>query len=105
MTHPMRPTAEQLNEWLAAALEAHPNGRVALIAGHVAHQAYAAGADDELEECAELLRTGFPGSLHGARRPAPPTPQQAALNALDQWGALLPDEVCATIRQGLEVEQ
>jgi hypothetical protein len=78
---------------------------VALIAGHVAHQAYAAGADDELEECAELLRTGFPGSLHEARRPAPPTPQQAALNALDQWGALLPDEVCATIRQGLEVAQ
>jgi hypothetical protein len=24
---------------------------------------------------------------------------------LDQWGALLPDEVCATIRQGLEVAQ
>ena len=102
MTHPMRPTPEQLTDWLAAALKVHPDGRPAVIAGHVAHQAYAAGADAELEECDELLRTGFPGSLRMNRRPAPPTPQQLALTALERNSLFIAAEDVDLIRQGLE---
>ena len=104
MTHPNGPTPEQLTEWLQQALEAHPDGKPALVGGFMAGKAWCAGADDELEEIEELLRTGFQGSLRMNRRPAPPSPREeamATLERLSQW--LNPDDV-ACIRRALEAD-
>lgn len=105
MTHPMKPTPEQLTEWLQQALEVHPGGKPGLIAGYVAHQAYAAGADAELEACCELTHdTGWVNTkrLREERRPAPLTPREQALKALERNSPWMPADDVQTIRQGLE---
>lgn len=88
MTHPMKPTPEQLTEWLQQALKVHPDGRAAVIAGHVAYQAYAAGADAELEACSEWAAANAwhkaDEALFCSRRLAPLTPREKALQALER---------------------
>lgn len=110
MSHAMKPTPEQLTEWLSAALTVHPDGRPAVIAGHVAYQAYAAGADAELDQCCEWAVANAwhkaDEALFRSRRPEPPTAQQLALEALERVAQMtwLPQEEIDAIRRGLEAE-
>lgn len=109
----MTPPPEQFGEWMAEAVKRNP-GSPGLIASYVADQAYAAGADAELEHCCSLLARRCEGGLnlysdigdwlYSARRPAPPSPQQQALDACAgalAAGRLSPDEA-ALIRVALE---
>lgn len=102
MSHPMRPTPEQLSEWLCAAVQAHGDENRIVIAEHVAHQAYAAGADAELEACDELIAAGGWEGLREARRPLPTTPQTRALMALQRVAKWADAGDIAIIREVLE---
>ena len=99
--HPMQPSPEQFQEWLAEACRLHSSGWPNHIAGHIADLAYAAGADAELEACcgwiesqsklgskffAPELRARFrcevSDRLRVDRRPKPPSLKQQVLNIL-----------------------
>jgi hypothetical protein len=117
MTHPMTPPPEQFCEWMAEAVKRNPSSPE-LIASYVADQAYAAGADAELNACCVWIESmsGLGGlmtsakfrctvsdQLRAARRPKP-TPQQRAIAALkqaEQSGHFSPEQV-DLIRVALE---
>lgn len=91
MTHPITPPPE-LVEQLEAAICMYEISLSQAIA-----EAYAAGADAELEACCEWLRQNvgrweIPEALHDARRPKPPSLKQritAAIKDGDERTALL----------------
>ena len=102
MTRPIGPTPEQLTEWLRMALEAHPDGKPALVGGFMACRGWNAGADAELQLCDELMqRSGWEG-LAAARRPVPPSAREQALKALERISGWLDTADVALIRQALE---
>lgn len=102
MTRPIGPTPEQLTEWLRMALEAHPDGKPALVGGFMACRGWNAGADAELELCDELMqRSGWEG-LAAARRPVPPSAREQALKALERISGWMDTADVALIRQALE---
>ena len=71
------------------------------------HNAFAAGADQELEACVEhLKRIWSPSdtidSLYTARRPKPPSLAEPALEALDRMDQLPTAEDQSVVRRALE---
>lgn len=102
MSHFMQPTAEQVSDWLCAAVQAKGKDNEIVIAEHVAHQAYAAGADAELEACDQLIAAGGWEGLREARRPLPTTPQTRALMALQRVAKWADAGDIAIIREALE---
>ena len=72
------------------------------------NQAYAAGADQELEACYKWLRDNGLyetriGHLRAARRPKPPSLKERALKALDDISiASFEQDAANTIREALE---
>ncbi len=104
MTRPIGPTPEQLTEWLQLALEAHPDGKPGLVGGFMACRAWNAGADAELEACDQLMeQSGWEG-LAAARRPAPPSPREQALAALERISGWLDTADVACIKRALTNE-
>jgi hypothetical protein len=89
----MKPTPEQFAEWLAEAKEGRPASELrtnsSFVLGKVAHLAYAAGADFELERCCEWMefQERLPGylanDLRKARRPEPPSLKEKALAEME----------------------
>lgn len=102
MTRPIGPTPEQLTEWLRMALEAHPDGKPALIGGYMAGRAWNAGTDAELEACDQLMKQSGWEGLAAARRPATPSPREQALAALERISGWLDTADVACIRQALQ---
>ncbi len=69
------------------------------------HNAFAAGADQELEECCKLLELSDPNArefLRTARRPKPLSLKEQALEALDRMDQLPTAEDQFIIRRALE---
>ena len=69
------------------------------------HNAFAAGADQELEACCEWLSTyghTYEIGLRAARRPKPPSLKEQALEALDRMDQLPTAEDQFIIRRALE---
>jgi len=97
--HPIAPPPDLLHNWCQ---ELKINGdRVDLLLIKAAQW----GADQELEECCELLRQkGVPAwsllRLH--RRPKPPSLKQEALEALSRRSTFTLDRDRDTIRRALE---
>ena len=105
MTRPIGPTPDQLTEWLQQALEAHPDGKPALIGGFMAGRAWNAGADAELHECDVLMEQNGWEGLAAARRPTPPSDRELALQALERSRQWLSPEDAACIERALEGER
>ena len=110
--HPMQPSAEQFGEWLAEACRQWLGGQRKVIAGIVARLAYAAGADEELEECIAWFDRHIPGyemvadKLRAARRPKPPSLKQQALKLVTDYRVPFyrySAEQTETIRRALEL--
>lgn len=100
--HPMLPTNEQLSQWESDWFSERENADALLI------NAYAAGADAQLQECVEWLHVNMFGrtarDLRSAMRPKPPSLKQQALEHLSQldFGAPPQPEQLITIRRALE---
>lgn len=99
--HPMQPTPEQFAEWLNTAMEGKPmeymHGKPGALAGDVARLAYAAGADAELEACADWTNENECTSSYGYELCAARRPPNVKQQALDDLGRLacqgaIPDE-------------
>jgi hypothetical protein len=106
--HPMQPSPEQFGEWLAEALRQFPAGPSGEIAAHVARNAYAAGADAQLEACKKWIGLAMPDRyverLHAAMRPKPLSLKRQACDALDaiEGDFNTVGDRAATIRRALE---
>lgn len=102
--HPMQPTREQVRQWITC------KGDVSYedFWARIARDAYAAGADAELEACVEWLeqnqgRWEIPASLRAARRPKPPSLKQRALEAQQRmWNGGCTHVDWELIRRALE---
>jgi len=83
MTHPMLPPEDQLKQWEDDWLNGRENVDVLLI------NAYAAGADAELEAClvevSWLGNRAMASTIQDVRRPKLPTLKQQARDALDDY--------------------
>ena len=109
--HPMQPSAEQFDEWLAKAYRRWPGGRSSVIADVIARLAYSAGADAELEACIRHLdsKGHHPTTLdclRAARRPKPPNLKEQALKLVTDYRVPFyrySAEQTETIRRALEL--
>jgi hypothetical protein len=102
MTHPITPPPELMQQ-----LYGLPQMRAI-------EKAYQAGADQELEACADWLAnarnhtlswneaTNYSANLRTARRPKPPSLKEQALEALDRMDQLPTFQDMHTIRRALE---
>jgi hypothetical protein len=94
ITSPLELSDEQVGEWLIDDGYPWDPSEQAVITittnrlKNVAHQAYQAGADQELEACCEVLdnlNDGFwSEKLRAARRPKPPSLKEQALETLQR---------------------
>jgi hypothetical protein len=112
----MHPSPEQIDDWIGEVLTPNKPGRNSVHRDHaygccihVARQAYAAGADAQLEACEKWVGLSMPNryveSLHAAMRPNPPSLKQQALELMETLGAptlKLDAGQCETIRRALE---
>jgi len=101
--HPITPPPELVEQWCNS-----PRltwlGRLSL--------AYAAGADQELEACCELILSELRGQLRpaqrivddlrAARRPKPPSLKEQALAELAEWENVMDIASDSPIRRALE---
>jgi len=100
--HPAVPPSDQLKKWEDKWFDEEEHPDVLLI------QAFQAGADQELEECAEWVGRMFHGhktwsdELRAARRPKPPSLKEQALEILQRLSKYQEDSDWDTIRRALE---
>ena len=103
MTNNIYPPDHLLRKWESLIIDEEQNVDVVL------HEAFQAGADQELEACcSQLAYWGVHGynKLYEARRPKPPSLKEQAQAELDRLIALIPTEgalaMAEPIRRALE---